>query len=85
MATGQTRTGSLVESLMNTAIGYGVALVSQIAIFPLFGIHVPLRTNLGIGAWFTLISVVRSYIVRRWFNARLHAAAEAIARKAGAA
>ena len=42
----QTRLGSLIESLMNIAIGYGVALLSQIAIFPLFGIHVPLSTNL---------------------------------------
>jgi hypothetical protein len=76
----QTRIGSLIESLMNIAIGYGVALLSQIAIFPFFGIHVPLATNLWIGAWFTLISLVRSYVIRRWFNARLHRAAQAMAR-----
>ena len=78
----QTRLGSLIESLMNIAIGYGVALLSQIAIFPMFGIHVPLSTNLLIGAWFTIISLVRSYIIRRWFNARLHEAAQAMARAA---
>lgn len=75
----QTQLGSLIESLMNIAIGYGVALLSQIAIFPMFGIHVPLSTNLWIGAWFTGISLVRSYVIRRWFNARLHNAANAIA------
>jgi hypothetical protein len=78
----QTRIGSLIESLMNIAIGYGVALLSQIAIFPLFGILVSLETNLWIGAWFTLISLVRSYVIRRWFNARIHAAAVAMARSA---
>lgn len=31
----QARIGSLIESLMNVAIGYGVALLSQIAIFPM--------------------------------------------------
>ena len=76
---GQTRLGSLIESLMNIAIGYGVALLSQIMIFPLFGIYVSLTTNLWIGAWFTLISLVRSYVIRRWFNARLHRVAQAMA------
>jgi hypothetical protein len=74
--------GSLIESLMNITIGYVVALASQLAIFPLFDVHVPLSTNLWIGAWFTGISLVRSYIIRRWFNARLHAAAQAMARVA---
>jgi hypothetical protein len=78
----QTRLGSLIESLLNIAIGYLVALLSQLMIFPLFDIHVPLSTNLWIGAWFTLISLVRSYIIRRWFNARLHSAAQAMARAA---
>jgi hypothetical protein len=68
----QTKLGSLIESCMNILIGYIVALLSQIAIFPLFNIHVGLKTNLGIGAWFTVISLARSYIIRRWFNARLH-------------
>jgi hypothetical protein len=75
----QTRLGSMIESGMNTLIGYGVALASQIVVFPLFDIHVPLTTNLWIGLWFTIISLVRSYIIRRWFNARLRAAAYSMA------
>jgi hypothetical protein len=60
---------SAVESVANVAIGYGVAVASQIAIFPLFGVHLPLSDNLLIGAWFTVISLARSYVVRRVFNA----------------
>jgi hypothetical protein len=75
----QSRIASLAESVMNVLIGYGVALASQLAIFPMFGIHLPLSDNLAIGAWFTLISLVRSYAIRRWFNARLHRAAQKIA------
>lgn len=78
----QTRLESLIESLANIAIGYMVALLSQVAIFPLFGIHVPLSTNLAIGAWFTGISLARSYVIRRWFNARLRAAAHRVAKAA---
>lgn len=78
----QTKLGSLLETAMNTAIGYVVALASQLAIFPMFGIHVSMTTNLWIGAWFTAVSLLRGYIIRRWFNARLHAAAQAMAARA---
>ena len=65
----QSRLASFLESIVNIAIGYGVAVASQLAIFPLFGIHIPLSDNLAIGAWFTVISLIRSYVVRRAFNA----------------
>ena len=79
----QSKLGSLIESAMNIVIGFGVALLSQIVVFPLVGIHgVPLSTNLEIGAYFTAISLVRSYVIRRWFNARLRRAAESLASRA---
>lgn len=64
----QSRAHSAAESVANVAVGYCVALASQLAIFPLFGVHLPLADNLAIGAWFTVISLVRSYVLRRWFN-----------------
>lgn len=64
----QTRAGSLVESMANVSVGYGVAVASQCAIFPLFGIHIPLSDNLIIGLFFTAVSIVRSYLIRRLFN-----------------
>ena len=80
----QTRVESLFESVINILIGYFVALLSQLVVFPLMGIHVPLSTNLWIGFWFTLISLVRSYVIRRWFNAGLHKTALTLAKKAAA-
>lgn len=64
----QTKKQSLQESLTNVAIGYIVALLSQLVIFPLFGLDVPFSDNVLIGLWFTVISIARSYILRRWFN-----------------
>lgn len=60
---------SFAESCLNVAIGYAVAILSQLAIFPLFGIHIALSDNLLIGAFFTVISIGRSYAVRRYFEA----------------
>ena len=68
----QTKLESLLESIVNIIIGYTVALASQLLIFPMVDINVPLSTNLWIGLWFTLISLTRSYVIRRWFNAGLH-------------
>lgn len=75
----QTRLGSFIEACINVLIGYGIAVTSQVIIFPFFGIHIPLSDNLLIGLWFTAISITRSYIIRRWFNARLHRAAQRLA------
>jgi len=64
----QQKKHSALESATNVLAGYGVAIASQVIIFPWFGIHVPLRTNLWIGAWFTVISLGRSYCLRRIFT-----------------
>lgn len=71
----QSRYQSFIEALLNVLIGYVVALASQLLIFPLFGIKVSFAENLLIGGYFTIISIVRSYAIRRWFNTKLHNAA----------
>ena len=67
----QTKYQSLIESLTNILIGYLTALLSQVLIFPLFDIYVSLQDNLLIGLYFTIISLLRSYLVRRYFNKRI--------------
>lgn len=69
----QSRHHSLIEACTNTAIGYGINLMAQILIFPLFGIKASLSQNIGIGLSFTGISVARQYIIRRWFTKRTEA------------
>lgn len=66
---GQSRIHSMIESVANVAIGFGVALMAQIIVFPWFGIHAPISDNITIAVIFTGISIVRSYAVRRAFNA----------------
>ncbi|GAK46857.1 conserved protein [Tepidicaulis marinus] len=64
----QSRAMSLVESLANVAVGYGVAVVTQILIFPIFGLHTTLAQNLMMGGIFTVVSIGRSYALRRLFE-----------------
>lgn len=64
----QSKTHSIIEVCCSTAFGFLIAYLSQVLIFPLYGIHTSHATNLQITAWFTLISVLRSYLFRRLFN-----------------
>ena len=64
----QSKTQSFIESLLNIGVGYVIAVTAQMMIFPMFGMIVPLADNLLIGLMFTVVSLVRSYYLRRLFN-----------------
>lgn len=65
----QTRTGSLAESLANTAIGWALNFTGNLVILPYFGFtSITPAKAFGIGVVFTVISLVRSFFLRRIFN-----------------
>lgn len=59
----QTRKQSLIESITNVAIGFIISLLSVIII-----LDKPLAENVLITLYFTVISIIRSYVIRRYFN-----------------
>lgn len=65
----QSRKGSAIEAVVNVLVGYCVAVGTQAAVFPLFGLQATIEQNLIIGVIFTVVSLVRSYALRRMFNA----------------
>ena len=71
----QSRRQSLIEAITNVVLGYALAVITQIVVFPWFGLQVSLGDNLAIGAMFVMISLARSYALRRLF-ARLEAKKE---------
>ena len=64
----QSKRGSLIEAVTNTAVGYALAVATQFAVFPLFGLQVGVIENLGLGLIFTVVSVLRGYALRRVFE-----------------
>ncbi|WBQ12865.1 hypothetical protein L2D00_13570 [Hyphomonadaceae bacterium BL14] len=64
----QSRAMSMIEALANVTVGYGVAVLTQIAVFALFGLSVSLVQNLMMGGLFTVVSIIRSYTLRRVFE-----------------
>ena len=64
----QSRRGSLIEAVTNTVVGYVLAVATQFAVFPVFGLQVGVVENLGLGLVFTAVSLIRSYLLRRLFD-----------------
>lgn len=65
---GQSRRGSLLESLVNILVGASINYAANLLIFPLFGWHLSAQDNVLMVFIYTGISLVRSYGLRRLFN-----------------
>ena len=68
----QSKLESLYEAVINTFIGFVIAFISQLIIFPIVGIDVTLGRNFILTVLFTLVSIIRTYIIRRYFNKKSH-------------
>ena len=64
----QSKLSSFYEAAVNVAIGYAINLGVQVVLYPLYGATFTLVQNISIGLVFTVVSLVRSYVIRRYFN-----------------
>ena len=64
----QTRLGSLTETLANVFAGLLISLILNASVFPLFGWAITIGQNLFIAIIYTVVSIIRSYFMRRLFN-----------------
>lgn len=64
----QTKKGSATEALLNTSIGWIINYGANLIVLPLFGFPVTMLQAFWMGIIFTVISIVRGYVLRRWFN-----------------
>jgi len=76
----QSRLESLLETCTSIAIGFVVSLVFWTAVVvPVWHLPVSMGENLQITGAFTVLSVARGYVVRRFFDAQLHRATHSLA------
>jgi hypothetical protein len=57
----QSRWLSFVEAVTNIVVGFGLAVLTQIIVFPLFGFHASLGENFLLAMIFTCISLIRVF------------------------
>lgn len=60
---------SFIESLANVFVGFALAFATQLVLFPIFGVTVSFGESVVIGCVFTAVSLARSYMLRRLFEA----------------
>lgn len=68
MTLGQSRRVSMAEVLCNYTIGFVVAMITSILALRFLGIEATISDNFWITVIFTIVSICRSYLVRRLFN-----------------
>lgn len=65
----QSRIDSLMEALVNVAVGFLINFIANWLILPwYFGIEPDLGSFAMLGVIYTFISIARSYVIRRAFN-----------------
>ena len=67
----QSKLHSVIEAASNTLIGYGINLVVQVIVYPLYGAPFTLMQNMQIGLIFLVVSLLRGYVIRRYFNTKV--------------
>lgn len=68
MATGQSRSASILETVAGTATGFVLSIWVQRLLFPALGHDLALTENMVVASVFTAVSLLRGYVVRRTFN-----------------
>ena len=66
----QTKRQSLIETLTSVFVGWFISFIANMLVLPLFGYNINLTDGVLISIIFTAISVIRGYVVRRWFNSK---------------
>ena len=60
--------GDVTESIIDVGSGFILAVVIQMLIFPLFGLHPTILDSLGIAFIFMIVSMARSALWRIYFR-----------------
>jgi len=69
----QSRLESFIEATLNTGTGFVASFLGyKFVIAPAIGIPAPLDHTLYVTLFFTVLSITRSYLWRRFFNASVH-------------
>lgn len=82
----QSRLSSFYEACINILIGFTINFIANLWLIPMFATdgngghaHLSAAANWWMGCVYTVISLVRSYTIRRWFNGKVSAAAQRLA------
>jgi O-antigen/teichoic acid export membrane protein len=68
----QTRRQAMLEAWTNIVIGFSINACLNLLLLPLIGAHISGGQNFWLGTIYTAVSLVRSYVIRRYCEQHIH-------------
>ena len=66
----QSKKQSLIETLTSVFVGWLIGVILNLTVLPLFDYNITVVDSLWVSLIFTAVSVIRGYIIRRWFSSK---------------
>ena len=66
----QTKRESFIETITSVFIGWLIGVILNLTVLPLFDYNITVTDSLWVSLIFTAVSVIRGYLIRRYFNRR---------------
>ena len=66
----QSKMESMIETLTSVFVGWIIGVILNMLVLPLFDYDITVVDSLLVSLIFTVISVVRGYLIRRFFNSK---------------
>ena len=66
----QSKKQSLIETLTSVFVGWLIGVILNMLVLPLFDYNITVVDSLWVSLIFTVVSVIRGYVIRRTFNSK---------------
>ena len=79
----QSKIESFIEAIINVSVGFLISVLANFIIFPIVGVSASAIQVINIGIFMTFVSVIRSYVIRRFCQANLRAMIHKVLKQKG--
>ena len=66
----QSKKDSFIETLTSVFVGWLIGVILNLTVLPLFDYNITVIDSLWVSLIFTAVSVIRGYVIRRFFNSK---------------
>lgn len=66
----QSKKESFIETLTSVFVGWLIGVILNMLVLPLFNYNITVIDSLWVSLIFTVVSVIRGYVIRRFFNSK---------------
>ena len=66
----QSKKQSFIETITSVFVGWLIGVILNLTVLPLFDYNITVTDSLWVSLIFTIVSVIRGYMIRRFFNSK---------------